>query len=379
MTFGVVGVAMAGVQPAPAPQPPVPPAVANPAGAKIQFASVLYDFGRMRAGDPVKYTYVFTNIGNETLFLTNVQPQCGCTTAGEWTRQVEPGKTGSIPIQFNTANYNGPVFKQVTVVCSDKSQSTLFLQLKGTVFKPLDVNPQLAVLNLSPDAETGSTVINITNNTEEPLMLSEPQSNNPKFTAELKTIAPGKSYQLVVSAVPPLTQGGVQAQVSMKSSWTNQPVLNVSVYANVQPAIMVIPSHLTLPPGPLAGAQTPSVTIQNNSTNLLSLTDPAVNAQGVETQIKEMQPGRSFTALVTFPQGFEIPPGQQVELTVKTTNPKYPVVKVPVTQMPRPAAPPQPVKPPTAAALNPPPSPLRPTRPVTVDLPPLPPDVPAVR
>ena len=84
---------------------------------------------------------------------------------------------------------------------------------------------------------------------------------------------------------------------------------------------------------------TNSVTIQNNSTNLLQLSEPVVNVPGVDAQIKEMQPGKSFTAMLAFPQGFEVPPGQQVELSVKSSNPKFPVVKVPVMQMPRPAPP----------------------------------------
>jgi hypothetical protein len=374
-----IGIATAVAQPTPAPTPAAGAAVTNAPGPKIRFASPLYDFGRVRSGEPVKYTYIFTNAGDEMLILSNVQPQCGCTAAGEWSRQVEPGKTGSIPIQFNTMNYNGQVFKQVTVTCNDKSQPMLFLQLKGTIYKPLDVNPQLAVLNVSPDAEAASAVITITNNTDEPLTLSAPESNNKAFAAELKTNTPGKSYQLLVKTVPPLNTGGVQAQISMKTSWTNQPVLNVSVYANVQPSIVLIPSHITLPPGPLASAQAPQVTIQNNSTNLLSLSEPAVNVQGVETQLKENQPGRSFLVVATFPQGFELPPGQQVELTVKTSNPKYPVVKVPVTQLPRVATPPPPIKPPPTAAVQPPPAPLRPGKPVQVEMPPLPPDLPKVR
>ena len=230
-----IGIATAVAQPAPTPPPALAVATTNVAGPKIRFATPMYDFGRARAGEPVKYVYAFTNIGDDILTVANVQPQCGCTTAGEWTKQVEPGKTGSIPIQFNTANYNGPVFKQVTVTCNDKSQGTLFLQLRGTVYKPLEVNPQLAVLNLSPDSELASTIVTITNSTDEPLTLSEPESNNKAFKAELKTIAPGKGYQLVISSVPPMPSGGVQAQVNMKTSWTNPPVLSVQVYANVQP------------------------------------------------------------------------------------------------------------------------------------------------
>jgi copper(I)-binding protein len=365
LAFSALAIGTASVpgQPTSAPAP-VAAAVTNALGPKIKFATPMYDFGKARSGEPVKYTYIFTNTGDQLLILTNVVPQCGCTAAGDWTRQVEPGKTGNIPIQFNTANYNGAVFKQVTVTCNDKSQSTLFLQLKGTVYKPLEINPQLAVLNISPDAETGSMVVNITNNMDEALSLSAPESNNRAFAAELKTIQPGKGYQLTISAVPPLKPGSTQGQISLKTSWTNQPVLTVSVYANVQPPIVVIPSHITLPPAPLANSQTPSITIQNNSTNQLTLSEPAVNAQGVETQIKEMQPGRSFTALVTFPQGFEIPPGQQVELTVKSSNPNFPVVRVPITQFPRPAVP---AAPPTPAAA------------ATPDLPPLPTTLPETK
>ena len=356
-----IGTASVGAQSTSTPAP-AEAAATNAVGPKIKFATPLYDFVKARSGDAVKYTYIFTNTGDQLLILTNVAPQCGCTAAGDWTRQVEPGKTGNIPIQFNTANYNGPVFKQVTVVCNDKGQSTLFLQLKGTVYKPFEINPPLAVLNIAPDAETASMVVNITNNMDEALSLSAPESNNRAFAAELKTTQPGKGYQLIISAVPPLKPGSTQGQISLKTSWTNQPVLNVSVYANVQPAIVVIPSHITLPPAPLTGAQTNSVTIQNNSTNQVTLSEPAVNAQGVETQIKEMEPNRTFTALVTFPEGFEIPPGQQVELTVKSSNPKYPVVRVPITQPPRPAA----------SMAPPPPA-------ATPDLPPLPTTLPATK
>ena len=86
-----------------------------------------------------------------------------------------------------------------------------------------------------------------------------------------------------------------------------------------------------------------------------------MNMPGVEVQIKEMQAGKAFTALVAFPQGFEVPPGQQVELSFKTSHPKFPVVKVPIMQMPRPAAPPAAAAPPVKPT-PPPAGPRRPSR-----------------
>ncbi len=308
-------------------------------GPKIQFATPLYDFGRARAGELVKYTYVFTNTGDQLLILKTVQGQCHCTTAGQWTKQVEPGKTGSIPIQFDSTANNGPVFKQVTVTCNVTNQPTLFLQLKGTVYRPYAVNPQIAVLNLAPDAEGASMIVTITNNTEEPLLLSSPEVNNRAFSVQLVTNQLGRGYQAKVSIVPPMPTVNVQGQMILKTSWTNTPNIRVALVANVQPAVMVTPPHINLAPGPLPRAVTNSVTIQNNSaTNVLKLSEPTINVPGVEVEIRENQPGKSFSPMLAFPQGFQVPPGQPVELSFKTSNPRFPVVKVPVRQMLRPHA-----------------------------------------
>jgi hypothetical protein len=360
-----VGTALLVAQQPPAP-PTAPAASTNAVGPKLQLETPVYDFGRAKAGEMVKHTYIFTNTGDALLIINSVNPGCGCTTIGDWTKQVEPGKTGVVPIQFNTGNYNGPVIKQPSLNCNVTNQPTVVMQLKGTVYKPYDMTPPIAVLNVLPDSEKVSVVVTITNNTEEPLLLAEPQSNNRMFAAELKTNVLGKGYTLSIETVPPLGVGNVQAQISLRTGWTNPPNINVTAVANVQPAVMVIPSYITLAAGPLGAAVTNSVSIRNQSTNDLKLTEATVNAPGVEVEIREMQPGKAFSALVAFPQGFEVTPGRQVELSFKTSHPKFPLVKVPIMQMPRPAPPVVP----TAAPIKPPPTP-------TAGLPSIAPPVPA--
>jgi hypothetical protein len=136
------------------------PAGANGTGPKIQFDSTKYDFGRALAGTQVKHDFVFTNIGDATLQITGVTPGCGCTTIGEWTHQVEPGKTGVIPIQFNSVNYNGPVTKAPSITCNDKTQPLVRFQIHGTIYKTLEVSPTYAALNIAPGAsdETNAVV-----------------------------------------------------------------------------------------------------------------------------------------------------------------------------------------------------------------------------
>jgi hypothetical protein len=345
MLGGTVLVRADGPPPAaPAPAPAATPeSSATPApassGAKIQFETPTYDFGKAKSGDPIKHTFVFTNTGCETLQINNVRPGCGCTTAGEWTKKVEPGKTGEIPIQVNTANFNGPIMKNVSVDSNDKSQPTAVLYLKGTVWKPIDINPQFAMINVPPDTQGGSTVVKIVNNTDEPLTLSKPEVNNPSFSATLKTNQAGKEFELVVSVVPPIRTGYSQSQVTIKTSSSAVPTLTANIGANVQAAVTVIPAQITLPPGPLANQTMPSITIQNNTTNLLTLSEAETTAKDVQVKLNEANPGRLFTATLTFPQGYELPQGEKAEFTVKTSNPQFSVVKVPISQMQRPQTP----------------------------------------
>src|SRR5204863_5528643 len=115
---------------------------------------------------------------------------------------------------------------------------------------------------------------------EEPLVLLEPQSSNTAFSAQLKTNEPGRGFELIITAKRPLTTGTMNGQITMKTSWTNTPVVTVPFWANVQSAVMVFPPQITLPPAPLTNKITPSITIQNNSTNQLSVSDPEVNVPG---------------------------------------------------------------------------------------------------
>jgi len=310
----------------------------NAVGPKIVFQTPIHDFGRIKSGDPVTYTYFFTNTGDQLLEISHVQPQCGCTAAGNYSRKVEPGQTGEIPIQFNTANYGAPVIKTITVASNDKSQPVAVLQLKGTVWKPIELTPPYTILNILPDTPNPSAVVRIRNNMEQPLELMEPVSSNPAFTATLKTNTPGKEYQLTLSPRPPLTPGTLQGKVTLKTSITNPPMVDVPFWANVQAPVMVLPAQIMVP-AILSTKVSPSVTIQNNSTNVLVLSDPEVNLPGAEVQVRTLQPGRIFSLQLTLPAGFEIPQGQKGLLTVKTSHPKYPTLKVPIVQMPKPLGP----------------------------------------
>lgn len=312
---------------------------------RIQFAELVHDFGKIEAGAVMWHSFVFTNTGNATLTITDVRPGCGCTTAGTWDREVEPGKTGSIPLKFNSTDFSGSVAKSATITCNDPTQGNIYLQLKATISRPVEVTPATVYFSLSAEAATNETrAVRIVSNLETPLTLSAPECTNQAFRTELATITPGKEFELRVTAQPRPGVTREQGSVTLRTSATNSPLLTIPVYANVQPAVVVAPSQLALPAGPLATPLRPSVTIRNTGTNAMTLSDAAVNIPGATVEVKESQPGKVFALAVTFPAGLKLETGRTGEVSVKSSHPSFPVIKVPVIQSQAPTYPPASVR-----------------------------------
>ena len=131
---------------------------------RIQFQTNAFHFGRVSQGEVVNAEFYFTNTGNAMLEITDVRPGCGCTTAGNWDRQVAPGKSGVIPFQFSTAGFFGPVIKTPTVICNDTSQPAIYLQIVGDIWRPVEVNPTFVLFSVtSPNTSNLVQTVRITN------------------------------------------------------------------------------------------------------------------------------------------------------------------------------------------------------------------------
>ncbi|MCX8089778.1 MAG: DUF1573 domain-containing protein [Verrucomicrobiae bacterium] len=306
---------------------------------KIEFATTVYDFGRRKVGEPVTCEFVFTNTGGAVLQITGVQVGCGCTTTGNWTREVPPGQTGVIPVQFNGVAPPGFVAKPITITCNDPARSTIMLQIRGTLWKPIEVTPQFAVFNVTADSvSNATTVVRVINNEEEPLAILSAECNNPFFRATILTNQPGKEFEVHIRPVPPLPGDNTGGVITLKTTSTNAPSLSINCAAILVPTLAVSPPNVILPP-PNTNQLRPVIYVRNNGATPFKLSDPQINAPGVEVQINEVEPGKFATVMLTFPPEFTLPQGQGVHLKVKTGLANPAELDVPVFQ--RPAAPPQ--------------------------------------
>jgi len=303
-------------------------------GPMIVFDNRNYDFGKAAAGEKVKHSYIVTNTGTGTLEISDVHPSCGCTTAGGWTRKVEAGQTGEIPVQFDSSRYSGPVTKTITVTSNAKNEPRAVVILHGTVWKPIDVTPSTAVVNVQEDATNSvSTTVRIISAVDSPIEVTDPTSSSKSFSAELKTVRPGKEYALTISALPPFAGMNTSASISVKTSLPSSPVLSVTAIAAVQQAILVSPMQVTLNAS-MERWSTNRVFIRGNGGRVLNLQEPEVSDSRLKVDILPMGMQGMYNLLIDVPPGFDIPQGQRVEIKVKTNDPRHPEIKIPIVQIP---------------------------------------------
>src|SRR5437016_411254 len=242
---------------------------------RIQFETTSFDFGKVQPTDHPQHDFIFTNIGTAILEIKEVKPGCGCTTAGAWDHEVAPGKTGKIPLQFNPANFSGRVYKSAAVTCNDPVLGAYNLQFQANVWRPVDMQPQYAYFLPVEGEETNETkVIHILNNQEEALTLETPQATTAAFKMELKTLRPGKEFELRVTYAGSSSNGVVHDSITVKTSATNNPTLSLTAMVMPQPAVIAVPQPIQLPPGPFSPEYRYPVTVRNNSHTALKLSDP---------------------------------------------------------------------------------------------------------
>lgn len=100
-------------------------AVAETAGEAVEAASTEYIaisfdeydyyFGDVVAGEPLSHSFGFTNSGDGTLFIENVESTCGCTIANFPKEGIAPGETGTIELNFDTTGILGSQYRTITI------------------------------------------------------------------------------------------------------------------------------------------------------------------------------------------------------------------------------------------------------------------------
>lgn len=91
----------------------------------LKFDKEIYDFGKIKAGDKVSYSYAFENTGKSPLIITDAVASCGCTIPSWPNKPINPGEKNAIKVIFNSAGKSGLIDKQITITANTAPAQTL--------------------------------------------------------------------------------------------------------------------------------------------------------------------------------------------------------------------------------------------------------------
>ena len=102
----------------------VSPAVDAANAAAFKFEKDSYDFGQIKEGEKVSYTFSFVNVGKEPLIITGATATCGCTVPEYPNEPIAPNAEGKISVSFDSKGKAGMQNKVITITANTVPATT---------------------------------------------------------------------------------------------------------------------------------------------------------------------------------------------------------------------------------------------------------------
>lgn len=133
--------------------------------------------GSLTKQQSVQYRVPIKNIGDKTLVITSVRPQCGCTTAPLERDTLRPGQETGMNITLTLPAGSGVIDKYVTVYSNDSAGAHV-VKLRAEVQRPLQLSSSFLGFNQGRVGEPTRSKISLTSFVDEPVTLTlQPQTS----------------------------------------------------------------------------------------------------------------------------------------------------------------------------------------------------------
>ncbi len=193
------------------------------------------DMGSVYAGEVVQKIAVIRNIGTDTLVISDVKAQCGCTATLMSDKVLAPNDTGKLSISFNTAGRSGHQSKQVYVTSNDPQNPKLTISFSAEVMSVLDIVPKVLAFDKSRVDSVYTRTLTITNPSQtEAVTILDVKSDLPaiKTTLMKNKLMPGEQTQMQVT-ISPTKSGTMNGKIEMTTDHKRQQKFDIGVFAFV--------------------------------------------------------------------------------------------------------------------------------------------------
>jgi len=103
--------------------------------SKLYFYETQHDFGTIKEGQVVVYTFKFKNTGKGVLEIKNVSTSCSCIAALISSKKLEQGKEGTIRVELDTKDREGKMNRNITIQSNDPKEPNKVLLIFAEIIR----------------------------------------------------------------------------------------------------------------------------------------------------------------------------------------------------------------------------------------------------
>jgi hypothetical protein len=147
---------------------------------------------------------------------------------------IAPSLDDGIAIEWDTSHVASEIEGQAIVHFGDTSQAPVTLRLKGVVQPPLEILPFPAIFLSAFQGEDVERRLKIINHQGQPTVVSLSQPSIKHFTATIKELERGKTYEVVAQIRPDVLPGHYDEEVALSTDDPKAARLTIPVHLIVK-------------------------------------------------------------------------------------------------------------------------------------------------
>jgi Protein of unknown function (DUF1573) len=287
------------------------------------------DAGEVVEGTDARYRVTLLNHGNEPIKLT-ARTNCSCTVVSDLPT-VPPKGRATVRLALKTRGFKGRVTKSVRIMANRPGQGWVLVDLSVTVRPLIRVTPSPTAQLIFPDKGTATTEFTLTPEPGHRVEFTQVVSDAPYLKTRLLPAAiPGGSRKLEVSVAPKAPFGHFQAMLTIFTNSSVTPVLKLSVSG--EKGIAVSPPQVFL--GRLPDSEVPAreeilLTKRGGQFHVKNVKSADPN---LKVKCEPIRGGSMYRIVLSYAGGWK--PGLvRQTVTVNTTDPRQPVLTIPVAAL----------------------------------------------
>lgn len=216
----------------------------DPLWANKMFEKLEHDFGKVPTGAELKYRLKIKNVYQQTVRISGVGSNCGCTVGKPAKDTLASEESTYIDISMDTRKFVGPKEVLLTVTFNQPLLASVVIPVRAFHNPDIAVNPGTAGFGAVAKGTESQRHLAIVYNGHGRSVIKDAVSKSPNVLA--KVVETGRNgfvinYDLLVTLKGTTPLGELREQVTVTTDDPANPTIPVLVEARVEPEYVITP------------------------------------------------------------------------------------------------------------------------------------------